>query len=151
MCCLCSNFGLFTQMQFSRADHLDTVNAWYLAEKINSTNMFIVMKRVVPAENFTRQPDCFCDRDSLDDVVPPECMFETELRLDRYSFDVYQGRLRSLTNDERCECPCYARDPRYEGCGVTFSELVHAVHLQRLCYHSFITSVRYVFLEEYVA
>ena len=127
-----------SQVEISRGvDQIDTDDAWYMIEKVNMTNMFVVLKRVIALENYT-DPECSCSRQSRDgDVIPPICDYDFERGFDRYNFELFEDTLRPLTSNTRCECPCYARDPRYEGCGVTFSELVTLYIGFKFCVVSF--------------
>ena len=95
-----------------------------MLERVPDTNLFIVLKRLVAATDYTYlEPDCLCSRDSFFDVIPPACRYQVERLFNRYNEeDFYQSAIRTLTGQERCECPCYVRDRRYQSCDVTFSE-----------------------------
>ena len=109
-------------MNVSVANHLNTESAWYLAQQVNDTNMYLVMVR--QNMNYTI-PDCVCDRDPLNAALPPKCLFDQFAgRTDRINYQMMQDRYGVMDEDHRCECPCFSRDPRYRGCDVTFSEYV---------------------------
>ena len=109
------------QMNVSIANHLNTENAWYFAQTVNNTNMYLVMVR--ENQNYASH-ECMCGRESPDGAaVPPKCVFDRlSGRTDRINYQIRQDRLGIIDQDHRCECPCFSRDLRYQGCDVKFSE-----------------------------
>ena len=108
-------------------NHLETENAWYLAELVPNTNMYMVLKRQVAAENYS-DVDCFCVRggdgdggdDSNDDGIPPRCRFQVARQFDRYRFELVDDDGRSFLDSHRCECPCFLRDLNFQACDNRF-------------------------------